>query len=464
MKIKTLMLCGLFCALAVVSARAGEAAPENEELDIIERNDGAKAPPTKIIQDNYIAVVGRHRAEVKVPAFAVKEVHYADRSPNFSLAVEKRDEGRHTLAALYFTRALGEMADKKWAAEYCNLGIANAFYEAGLFGGYTGKTGTKYDAPAVYFAKVLQANPKSRFLPDILVKIPVCLSEEGKLLEETDKAAEAEAKYKEAEAKMKEAEVELKKYRDEVIKIDSKYTEIADRAAAYLAIADARISEARSTKSGKFSEAKDKYLAARFKASKYPELTGEAVDGLLRVLILMKDYNNAKAESDIIIKKYKTDGDPKMLPLLPGAYTTLGKANFAQAVDFGGKGQELQARKAFAEARWNFLNVVAQFGDNDDYVAGAHYFSGVCSDKLRDLEPEAGDRAIRHFQVIVDDYPKSTYRNMAAEELKKLGIVVDKPEAKAPAKAAAPAAAATGDKKPEAAKAPPKAPAPAKAK
>lgn len=453
MKIKTLMLCGLFCALTVVTARAGEAAaaPENEELDIIERNDGAKAPPTKIIQDNYIAVVGKHRAEVKVPAFAVKEVHYADRSANFSAAIEKRDEGRFTLAALYFTRALGEMADKKWAAEYCNYGIASAFYEAGLYGGYTGKTGTKYDPPAVYFAKVLQANPKSRFLPDILVKIPICLSEEGKL--------------DEAEAKMKEAEVELKKYRDEVIKIDSKYTEIADRAAAYLAISDARIAEKKAEKSGKYNEAKDKYLAARFKASKYPELTGEAVDGLLRVLIVMKDYNNAKAESDIIIKKYKTDGDPKMLPLLPGAYTTLGKANYAQAVEFGAKSQELQARKAFAEARWNFLNVVAQFGDNDDYVAAAHYFSGVCSDKLRDLEPEAGDRAIRHFQVIVDDYPKSTYRDLAADELKKLGVQVAPPEAKAPAKAAAPAAPATPEKKPDAPKAPAKAPAaPAKGK
>lgn len=457
MNIRALILCALVCALSAGAVHAGEAA-ENEELDIIERNDGAKAPPTKIIQDNFIAVIGKHRAEVKVPAYAVKEVHYADRSANFSAAIEKRDEGRYTLAALYFTRALGEMTDKKWAAEYCNYGIADAFYQAGLFSGYTGKTGTKYDPPAAYFEKVLQANPKSRFLPDILVKIPICLSEEGKL--------------DEAEAKMKDAETQLKKYRDEVIKIDSKYTEIADRAAAYLAISDARIAEKKAEKSGKYNEAKDKYLAARFKSGKYPELVGEAADGLLRVLILMKDYNNAKAESDIIIKKYKTDGDPAMLPLLPGAYTTLGKANFAQAVEFGAKNQELQARKAFAEARWNFLNVVAQFGDNDDYVAAAHYFSGVCSDKLRDLEPEAGDRAVRHFMVIVDDYPKSTYRDLAAAELTKLGVVVDKPEAKAPAKAAptgdkkpdAPKAAAPagGEKKPDAAKPPAKAPAKAK--
>jgi tetratricopeptide (TPR) repeat protein len=417
MKTKTLTF-ALLCALAALLAPVAHAADENEDLDIIERNDNVKTPQTKIVQDNYIAVIGKHRIEVKVPAYAVKDVYYAGRSPNYSAAIEKRGEGRFTTAALYFTRALADMEKEKWAVEYCNYGIGDALYQSGNFGGYKGKSGTQYDSPVAYFEKVLQANPKSRFLPEILVRIPVCLSEDGKL--------------DQAEQKLAEAEAQIKKYRDEVIKVDSKFLEIADRATAQLAISDARIAEKKAEKGGKYDDAKNKYLSARFKSTKFPELMGEAVDGLMRVLILMKDYRGAESEANSIIRKYKQEGDPKMIPLLPAAYSTLGKANYAQAVDYGTKGQKIQEQRAYAESRWNFLNVIAQFGENDDYVAAAHFFSGVCSDKLRDLEPEAGIRAVRHFQTIVDDFPKSQFKDNAMEELKRLGVKVEDPDAKKP--------------------------------
>lgn len=132
-------------ALAAASAWTGEkqaAKPEEEEWDLVIRNDKVVVPPLKITKDNYIEVVGRVNGrglEYKVPAYAIKDVLYADRDPNYSAAIEKRDEGRYPLAALYFYRALEAMTAQKWAAEYCNYGIANALYENGSFKGYKGR-------------------------------------------------------------------------------------------------------------------------------------------------------------------------------------------------------------------------------------------------------------------------------------------------------------------------------------
>ena len=47
------------------------------------------------------------------------------------------------------------MKDRKWAAEYCNYGIANAFYQAQLFDPYQGKL-KKYAPAAEYFKRALE--------------------------------------------------------------------------------------------------------------------------------------------------------------------------------------------------------------------------------------------------------------------------------------------------------------------
>lgn len=412
----------MLLSLAVAAAGpvwAGAAGVE-EDLDIILRNDKITEPPTKITQDNYLYVVGKRGAERKTPSYAVKEVLYADRDANYSAAIEKRDEGRYPLAALYFNRALEAMGTQKWAAEYCNYGIANALYDNGSFKGYKGRSGTEYAPPAVYFQKVLAANPKTRFLVDILVKLPICLAEEGKAAE--------------AEAKLKEAETRLKAYRDEAIKIHSGFGDLADKAAAQLAIADARLAERKAMDGkAKWEEVKEKWASARFKCTKYPETLADAVDGVLRALVAMKDFNGAKGEAENIINKYKTEGSPSQLPLLPGAYTVLGKANFAQAVEQEGRGAAIQARNAYAEARWAFLNVVAHFFDNDDYVVQAHYFAGLCYDKLRDIESDAGEMAVRHWRVIVQDFPKSEFKERAERELTRVGVSAEAPKPPAPA-------------------------------
>lgn len=443
-----LLLAAGLCLPLIAGEKKDENAPE-EEWDIILRHDenGRKipVPPTLIKQDDYTYVIGKKGAEIKVPSCFVTDVQYRDRDANYSMALEKRDEGRYPLAALYFTRALESKQAQKWVDEYCNYGIGDALYSGGHFKGYQGKQ-KHYGPPSEYFAKALAANPKSRFLPEILVKLPVCLAEEGKL--------------DEADAKLKEAETRLKSYRDETIKIHNEFGKIADRANAQLAIADARIAERKaSAKKGAdakaaWNEVKEKWLGARFKCSKFPESLTEAVEGVLRALIMMQDYNGAKAEAETIIEKYKKDGDAKQLPLLPIAYVVLGKANLAQAVDYENKKSEITARNSYAEARWAFLNVIAQFFENDEYIAEAHFFAGLCYDKLKDIESDASEKAIRHWRLIVQNFPKSNLKDDAEKELQRVGAPVaaaapaEKPAAKpAAAPDAAPKAPAAKKKK-----------------
>lgn len=427
------------CACVMAGEAAGGAAPE-EEFDVILRNDGKTTPPTRIVQDNYLQVIGRRGGEVKVASCLIKEVIYGDKDANYAAALEKRDEGRYTLAAMYFLKAMENMGKQKWAAEYCNYGIGNALYEYGAFGGYKGRSGTEYASPVVYFKKALEANPKSRFTLDIISKIPRCLAEQGKL--------------DEAEAALKEAEARIKSYRDETIKVAQEFGEQCDRATAAVAIASARLAEQKAVKDGKWPDVKDKWLAARFKCTKYPELLADAVDGVLKALVMMKDYNGAKAEADAIVDKYKKEGE-KHLPLLPSAYTVLGKANLAQAVEFEGRGAKIQALNAYAEARWAFLHIIAQFFDNDDYVASAHYFAGLCYDKLKDVESDASEKAVREWKLVVSDFKKSDFKEPAEKELARVGVkmIGDAPPPKAPP-AKAPAAAPAGEKPP--AKAPAK--------
>lgn len=446
MNASRMLLVGLCFALAGAGVMAGEAAggaaPE-EEFDIILRNDGKTSPPTRIKQDNYLQVIGQRGGEVKVASCLVKEVLYADKDANYAAAIEKRDEGRYTLAAMYFLKGMESMTKQKWAAEYCNFGIGNALFEAGQFSGYTGRSGTKYESPVVYFKRALEANPKSRFTLEIVSKIPRCLAEQGKL--------------DEADAALKEAEARIKSYRDETIKVAQEFGEQCDRASAAVAIASARVAEQKAVKDGKWNDVKEKWLAARFKCTKYPELLADAVDGVLKSLVMMKDYNGAKAEADAIVEKYKKEGE-KHLPLLPSAYTVLGKANLAQAVEFEGKGAKIQALNAYADARWAFLHIIAQFFDNDDYVASAHYFSGLCYDKLRDVESDAGEKAVREWKLVTTDFKKSDFNDPALKELERVGVKTAKEAAPAPApKAAAPDKPAEGEKPP--AKAPAKAPA-----
>jgi len=421
------LMLGLIAGLRLAGAEeGGEAQPDK---DIVLRHDNRAVPPNMIKRDDYLQVVPERGPAID--AYLVKDILYANRDSNYDLGISKRDEGRYTVAALHFNRALAAMPNVKWAEEYCNYGMGAAMFDAGYYRGYTGRTGTVYSAPSVYFRNALKANPKSRFALEIYCKLPQCLAEEA--FDNDGKLANA-GKLDEADAAMKEAEKFLKTYKDETIRLAAGFKPLADRAAALLAITDARVAEKR-VAAGKetMNTVKDKWMSASSsRTDAFPDLKGEAVDGLLQTLVAMKDYTAAKAEADRLINKFKRDGDQKMYPLLPGAYSVIGRSSFAQGVEQEGKNNKVQANAAYADARWAFLHVIAQFFDNDEYVASSHYYAGLCYDRLRDIESDAGEKAVRHWKLITVNFPKSRFAPEASKELERVG-------AAAPAAAPAPA-------------------------
>lgn len=421
-------------AAASVFAGAAPAEQQEEDLDkIILVNRAQTLPPTRVKDDNYVKVTGQYKgSNITREAYLVKEIIYSDADTNYQTAIEKRDEGRHTLAALYFSKALEALKDRKWATEYCNYGLGQSFYAAGIFDGYKGRA-RSYEPAAEYFRRALEANPKSRYMLDIVTKIPICYAEQKKI--------------KEANAAIEDAVVRIKAYRDETARISTGYGESADKANVQLLMAKARVMEesvALKIPGVTPDQTRDLWRDARAKAKngKFSDLEGECVEGELRALIDMKQYEEAKAEASTIIDNFNQKNEYRLMALLPAAYNARGMAFLAQALEYENKKNKPMADSSFAEARWDFLNVIAQFFDNDDYVAAAHYRAGICYEKLASVEPsDAKLKAIREWQAIVVNFPKSEYKERAVAKLKEHGVTIEEEKKPEPPPPTPPAAA-----------------------
>ncbi len=412
--------------LCAVAQAAGAPMPgQQEDLDQIITLDGKLAAATKIEKEDYLSVDGKYKNfPQKVPSCSIKEVIYAERDGDFDQGVTQRELGHYRKAGLFFYRALQNMKDQKWAEEYCNYYLGSVFYANGDYTGYKGKSGVVYSPPSVYFTQVLVKNPKSRFLPEILSKIVRCLAEEGKLTE--------------ADAAAKDADERLKKYQDETSRAGGGYAPVIALTRAQLLVAQAHVMECKASKEGTkeaWTNAQDAWQRAVSQVAKYPDLLTEATNGVLFGLLKMGQPDAAKEEANRKIEKFRKDGDLTLLPVLPGTYMVVGLASYTQAIDFDSKGNKIQARKLFAEARWAFTNVMGQFFDNEDYVAQSYYYAGLCYDKLKDIEPDAADKAVRNWRVIIRDFGSSGYKELAEKELQRVGATV--------APAATPPAAAT---------------------
>ena len=357
--------------------------------------------------------LGKHRIDIKRKSCDIKEIQYGEQDSEFAAGLAARDEARYSVAAYHFVKSLDALSGKtrtNWPPEYCNYQAGLALYTFGKFGGYTGRTGTVYDPPAVYFKRALEANPRSRFMPDIVSKIPICLTEEGKL----DEAAAA----------IKDGNDKIKAYRNEGVAVAPGYAEVADKAQAQLAVAAARLAEKKAGKGGAGADwqtVADLWHSAGNKADHFPELQADAVDGELQALINMKNYDGVISQAQTYVEKYQNTGDNKVLPLLPGSYMALGKAFMGKAAQSEERKMTPQANQNYAEARWQFIHVVAQFFDKDDYVANAHFLAGVCYDKLKDLEPDAADKAVRHWRLVVSNFPNSSFKPLAEQQLANAG-------------------------------------------
>ena len=385
------------CACAVeITADAGH----------IIRTDGTVIPVEKFTRDDFLHVSGvlKSGAKVDVKSCDVTDVLYPGRDANFLSAIEKRDAGRFSAAAMYFKRAKETLPHAAWVDEQCSFGTAEALYQAGFFPGYKGKDETEYAPASHYYQLALQANPNSRFMPLIVARLAMCFAEEGAW----DKAASALA----------EGAARLKEFRDKGVREDSKFVALADCAQARLALAEAVVAEGMAgAGKGKLESAGDAFHAAALRRESIPEMHAEAVRGELRVLLKLKDYSNAKILADRLIEKFRGSADENKRTVLAAAYLALGKCQFASASELTARGQNVQAAQGFADARWAFLHVVAEYFDDDANVAAAHYFSGLCYDRLNGVEGDAGVKARREWRTVVEKFAKSEFKEMAEKEL-----------------------------------------------
>jgi TolA-binding protein len=184
---------GTCAALAAFAADVPD-----EQLDVVVRRSGAQ-PPGRIVREDYLCVVINRGAEMKIPAHAVKEVQYAARCSEYDRALELSSSGKLKNAAYLFAVALDKMPDQRWAAEYCNYGIASALFSKKIF--FTTEIGRReFSPPSACFRKALEANPRSRLMPELLPKLVRSLIEEQKL--------------EEAAVALKDAQDRLLKYRE----------------------------------------------------------------------------------------------------------------------------------------------------------------------------------------------------------------------------------------------------------
>jgi len=406
-------------ALAGAAAEAAQ-----EEPDVIQRTDQerpATLSPNGITREDYLFVEGRQKGStVKLESYKVKDVLRGDRPTEYNNALDRKRDGRYTVAAKWYTAALEKMKDKAWAVEYCNYGVAECLYEAGHYDGYKGKTYT-YQPPAHYYGEAIKANPKSRFLLDASVKIAICLIESGKL--------------QEAEKAFMEAQAAIKRYREDTAKTgDMNYREAANRAESLIKLARAKQLEKRADQEKTpHDQALQAYkdCQSTSKAMKFFDVAAEATEGEMRVLVKDRQFGEAKIRAQEIIDKYKKDCDPNLLGMLPVAYTVMARASLAQANEYEGRNQPVQAQLAYADARWNYLQVLVQFFDKDEYVAEAGYFAGLCNDKLKDQEPDARQKAIQCWQDVKKNFPTSQFAEMAAADLKRVGADGEKKKGEA---------------------------------
>jgi len=379
---------------------------EDEDLDVIFLNDGTTVR-TKVSKDDYVLVIGRRgHSTVKKESYKVKDVLRANRPPEYDIGLDRYKEGRYAVAAKYFTRSLRskDFKDTPWVIEYCNYRLGEAMYDGGFFDGYKGKTYT-YKPPAQYYAAVLKANPKSRFLLDASVKLPICLVEQKK--------------YAEAEKAFVTAEAKIKQYREETAKTAIlEYRKQAERAKAMLMLGKARLME----KKKDFAQATQIYMSVqRLARGKFPETYADGVDGELRCLVKQDRFEDAKARAKSLIDQYQKKHDQGLVSMLPGAYTVMGRASLALAGEYDKNNNPLQAQQSYADARWYYLQVLVQFFDREEYLEEANYFVGLCYDKLKADEPMGKDMAIRYWLNVQRNYPDGTFGEQAKNDLARIG-------------------------------------------
>jgi len=410
-------------ALALIAAPlayAGDAGdPGDQEMDQVIRRDSPTPLSLKITKDDWIGIEGKIKTQTtKVKSAAVKEVLYSDRVPEYLDGLEYFRNQKYVAAARNFLKALEKLKEKsKWSVEYCNYFIGEALYNQGKFEVWKDSKGIEYQPPSAYFLEVVKANGgRSRFAPEAAIRAAASLAEEGKL--------------DEAEKQATEADKVIKKWKEEVNAADPEaYTKAVKRVETLVAIARAHILERR--EDAKANEAERDYgkAIAAYRAAEslsktnaFGDLYTDVIETTLFLLANASKWDDVKSRAQALMEDYKRKPDTTLLNLLPSAYIARGRAFLAEAVQYTKDGNIPQANESYANARLDFLSVTVQFFDKEEHLPEANYRAGACYEQLKALEPDAAEKAVRHYKIVSTQYASNKrFKDLADEGLKRLG-------------------------------------------
>ncbi|HYG75459.1 MAG TPA: hypothetical protein VEK08_10695 [Planctomycetota bacterium] len=374
---------------------------ENENLLKILQTDGSVALLRSLETDTYERVSGIYKngATFSAPAHKITRVDYPFSFWQQGCAM--REEGRHILAAMYFQKMLDAAGAQRWAAHAGNLGLADSLYDLGAFKGYKGKAGTAFEPPSVYYLRALEAHPQMRSIGETSVRLVECLIHQGELAE--------------AERALESGKRRISEY-SRVIRLHAGYEPAVRRAQARLACVKAELASARARKGdAQWADAAREWQSALGACEKFPDLLATAYEQYFGSLAEKGSHAETAQAAQLAIAKF--GGEPGHETLLAAAHLALGKALLARGVSLQQGQHEIAAQLDFAEARWNFLTVVARYFESDMHVAAAHYFAGLCFEKRTPLESGAAKRARGEWKTVLHVFPRSAFGELAKAKL-----------------------------------------------
>jgi len=284
--------------------------------------------------------------------------------------------------------------------------MADALMQDGYHAGWVSAKGAVFPAPSECFEQILKNKPDSRYRLEIAMKLPLGLAHQGR--------------FDAARTALEMSRTWLKEYKIKGLAIDPEFYESSNHAVARLALVTAQVARLEAAAGG-ISES-DAAEAARQACSatlKYGALRAEAFDERLGSLLRLKDYAAARAEAESLLSEINTKKVSELSAARGTAFFTLGQCNLEAGLAMQKNGQTLQANQQFAEARWNFLNVVAGSIELDRHIPGAHYFAAHCSELLARIEPNGIRDASVRRRLLINRFPESSFAKLAQAQIVK---------------------------------------------
>ena len=384
------LLAGLFAG----PVRGQEDEEEGFDDEIVMANKRTRGG-IKIEKDTWHGVKFLFSSKVpasSMPFYNIKQVRYGGMPSKWLTNVRQIERRVYTRAIDYFTDKISTIPVQPWRGQYIYYYLGQAHL------GRADKGDLKLAIE--YYRKLLKKHPDTRFIYQAHREI-----------------GEAHAKLGQHDRAIKEIGKAITIMRKCAGQVRNSREMVAHcRRMEYVA----ELSLARVYEKGKenYREAETRYKRLQDRIAKHADLQAKAWAGIVRCLIMSKDYKAAIRYANIMIDHAEKSGDDSGLS---SAYLGLGDAYFEQGV----KIQEVNAEQAidkFMRARYNYLRVIVLYGGDKIDLAYAHYRAARCYEILEPQEADdARRKARRHFQILATRHEKTEFGRKAKEWLNRAG-------------------------------------------